>query len=126
MKKKVLNGIFTCAFDAEKVKAMRTYAEQKGVDLEAEIAEVLEKKYVQLVPKSVREYIDLSSQTLGHVETAGPGRKPRRTGTVDTAAPDGSSAEGAAPESGATDAESIPPVMSSGADFGVEIGDLDD
>ena len=122
MKKKVLNGIFTCAFDAEKVKAMRTYAEQKGVDLEAEIAEVLEKKYV---PKSVREYIDLSSQTLGHVETAGPGRKPRKAGTVDTAAPDDSPAEDAAPESGAADAESIPPVMSSGADFGVEIGDLD-
>ena len=84
MKKKVLNGIFTCAFDAEKVKAMRTYAEQKGVDLEAEIAEVLEKKYVQLVPKSVREYIDLSSQTLGHVETAGPGRKPRKAASPRT------------------------------------------
>ena len=41
-----VNGVFACAFDAEKVKAMRTYAEQKGIDLDAEITKVLERKYI--------------------------------------------------------------------------------
>ena len=39
-----MNGVFACAFDAEKVKAMRTYAEQKGIDLDAEITKILERK----------------------------------------------------------------------------------
>ena len=56
-----VNGVFACAFDAEKVKAMRTYAEQKGIDLDAEITKILERKYIQIVPKPVREYIDFSS-----------------------------------------------------------------
>ncbi|MFR5141669.1 MAG: DUF6103 family protein [Acutalibacteraceae bacterium] len=56
-----VNGVFACAFDAEKVKAMRTYAEQKGIDLDAEITKVLERKYIQIVPKPVREYIDFSN-----------------------------------------------------------------
>lgn len=61
MEKKVVNGVFACAFDAEKVKAMRTYAEQKGIDLDAEITKILERKYVQIVPRPVREYIDFSN-----------------------------------------------------------------
>ena len=61
MEKKVVNGVFACAFDAEKVKAMRTYAEKKGIDLDSEITKILERKYVQIVPRLVREYIDFSN-----------------------------------------------------------------
>ena len=61
MEKKVVNGVFACAFDAEKVKAMRTYAEKKGIDPYAEITKILERKYVQIVPRLVREYIDFSN-----------------------------------------------------------------
>lgn len=47
----------TCAFDAQKIDAMRTFAAEKNVDLDAELAKFLERKYVQLVPKNVRQYI---------------------------------------------------------------------
>ena len=79
MEKKVVNGVFACAFDAEKVKAMRTYAEQKGIDLDAEITKILERKYIQIVPKPVREYIDFSSTAqLPQQRTAKSTRKQRR------------------------------------------------
>lgn len=59
--KKELKDTFTCAFDTLKLDAMRTFAAQKGIDLEEEIKKILEKKYMQLVPKPVREYISLSN-----------------------------------------------------------------
>ncbi len=49
---------FTLEFDAQKLAAIRTFAAEKGVDLEAEFGAFLEKKYKQIVPKNVRQYID--------------------------------------------------------------------
>lgn len=47
----------TCAFDEQKIVAMRTFSKDKNVDLDTELVKFLERKYVQLVPKNVRQYI---------------------------------------------------------------------
>lgn len=54
MNKKVT---FSCEFDIKKLEAIHTFAAQKGINLEAELAAFLEKKYERLVPRNVRQYI---------------------------------------------------------------------
>jgi hypothetical protein len=44
--------------DAEKLRAVKRYMEKKEVDLEAELADQLQKLYEKHVPINVREYID--------------------------------------------------------------------
>jgi hypothetical protein len=48
----------TVPFDAEKLSALRQFAERKGVAIEGELAECADKLYVKLVPTAVREYIE--------------------------------------------------------------------
>ena len=44
--------------DAEKLRAVKKYMGKKEVDLEAELADQLQKLYEKHVPINVREYID--------------------------------------------------------------------
>lgn len=46
------------SFNAEKLRAVKTYMEKKEIDLEDELVDQLEKLYDKYVPANVREYID--------------------------------------------------------------------
>lgn len=48
----------TISMDAEKLRAVKRYMGKKDADMEAELAESLQKLYEKYVPGSVREYID--------------------------------------------------------------------
>jgi len=48
----------TVSFDAAKLKAIKLYMSRKGVFLEQELAEQLNKLYEKYVPVNVREYIE--------------------------------------------------------------------
>ena len=48
----------TVSFDAAKLKAIKLYMSRKGVSLEQELAEQLNKLYEKYVPVNVREYIE--------------------------------------------------------------------
>ena len=48
----------TINFDAEKLGAIKQYMDKKDADLEAELAEVMQKLYEKHVPAPVREYIE--------------------------------------------------------------------
>lgn len=47
----------TVSFDAAKLKAIKLYMGRKGVSLEQELAEQLNKLYEKYVPVNVRDYI---------------------------------------------------------------------
>lgn len=47
----------TVSFDAAKLKAIKLYMNRKGVSLEQELAEQLNKLYEKYVPVNVRDYI---------------------------------------------------------------------
>ena len=44
--------------EAEKLRAIKKYMEKKEADLQAEMADQLQKLYEKYVPANVREYID--------------------------------------------------------------------
>ncbi len=46
------------SFDAAKLKAIKLYMSRKGVSLEQELAEQLNKLYDKYVPVNVRDYIE--------------------------------------------------------------------
>ena len=46
------------SLEAEKLRAIKKYMEKKEADLQAEMAEQLQKLYEKYVPANVREYID--------------------------------------------------------------------
>jgi len=60
----------TVSFDAEKLKAIKIYMNRKGVALETELAEQLNKLYERYVPINVRDYIGESeSSEAGKTQT---------------------------------------------------------
>lgn len=46
------------SLEAEKLRAIKKYMEKKDADLQAEMADQLQKLYEKYVPANVREYID--------------------------------------------------------------------
>lgn len=54
MKKDKIN----ISLESEKLRAINRYMEKKGIDLEDELVDQLEKLYEKHVPANVREYID--------------------------------------------------------------------
>ena len=46
------------SFDEEKLTALKRYMTKKKLDLDAELADALQKLYEKYVPAPVREYID--------------------------------------------------------------------
>ena len=66
----------TVTFDPEKLDALRLYMTRKGMDLERELDDVLEKLYQKTVPAGIREYIE-ARQTVQET----PGRKRRDDGS---------------------------------------------
>jgi hypothetical protein len=68
-------------FDEEKLFALRTYTEQKGISLEEELAQAAEALFQKLVPGSVKAFLDVkneatkpkkksSSSAVGHTDRA--------------------------------------------------------
>ena len=53
----------TVSFDAAKLKAIKLYMSRKGVALEQELAEQLNKLYERYVPVNVRDYIGETEST---------------------------------------------------------------
>lgn len=46
------------SLEAEKLRAIKKYMEKKEIDVQAELADQLQKLYEKYVPINVREYID--------------------------------------------------------------------
>ena len=49
-------------FDEEKLFALRTYTEQKGISLEEELAQAAEALFQKLVPGSVKAFLDVKTE----------------------------------------------------------------
>jgi hypothetical protein len=59
----------TVSFDAAKLKAIKLYMSRKGVSLEQELVEQLNKLYEKYVPVNVRDYIaESESGEAGNVQ----------------------------------------------------------
>ena len=49
-------------FDEEKLFALRTYAQQKGISLEEELAQAAEVLFQKLVPGNVKAFLDAKTE----------------------------------------------------------------
>ena len=49
-------------FDEEKLFALRTYTEQKGISLEEELAQAAEALFQKLVPGNVKAFLDAKTE----------------------------------------------------------------
>ena len=49
-------------FDEEKMVALQTYAQQKGISLEEELAQAAEALFQKLVPGNVKAYLDVKTE----------------------------------------------------------------
>lgn len=65
----------TISYDEEKLKALRWYLQQKGVQLEDELIQAVETMFSKNVPASVRSYITREPEAGGDRETPKPQRK---------------------------------------------------
>lgn len=61
------------SLEAEKLRAIKKYMEKKEIDVQAELANQLQKLYEKYVPINVREYIDEKQ------EEEIKARKPKKT-----------------------------------------------
>lgn len=61
------------SLEAEKLRAIKKYMEKKEIDVQAELADQLQKLYEKYVPINVREYIDEKQ------EEEIKARKPKKT-----------------------------------------------
>ena len=64
------NTMVAVSFDPEKLDALRLYLTRKGADLESELDEFLELKYIKIVPAGIRDFISAKQETA-----ESPGRK---------------------------------------------------
>ena len=51
-------------FDEEKLFALRTYAGQKGISVEEELAQAAEALFQKLVPGNVKAYLDVKTEAM--------------------------------------------------------------
>ena len=49
-------------FDEEKLFALQTYAQQKGISLEEELTQAAEALFQKLVPGNVKAYLDVKTE----------------------------------------------------------------
>ena len=49
-------------FDEEKLFALRTYAQQKGISVEEELAQAAEALFQKLVPGNVKAFLDVKTE----------------------------------------------------------------
>jgi hypothetical protein len=75
--KQMLGKTITVDFDTDKLKALRFYAAKKGVDVEAELLDSLQKSYEKLVPASTREYIEAEAEPELQTAKSRPARNSR-------------------------------------------------
>ncbi len=65
----------TISYDEEKLKALRWYLQQKGVQLEDELTQAVETMFSKNVPASVRSYITRDSDVTADGDAPKPQRK---------------------------------------------------
>lgn len=53
-----MNTKVTFEFNAEKYKAIEKFSEKKGINIQQELSDFLDKTYKKIVPPQVREYIE--------------------------------------------------------------------
>lgn len=61
------------SYDADKLAALQLYLEQKGITMEAALAQAVDALYAKHVPTGVREFLDLRGGSAPQES-----RKPRR------------------------------------------------
>lgn len=66
-------------FDEEKLFALRSYAAQKGVSVEEELAQAAEALYQRVVPGNVKVYLDVKT------EAQKPKKKPSSSAVAEPA-----------------------------------------
>lgn len=71
------------SLEAEKLRAIKKYMEKKEADLQAEMADQLQKLYEKYVPANVREYIDEREDEEIKLEKTEKAKKPAKV-TPDT------------------------------------------
>ena len=49
-------------YSPEKLKAIRQFAKQKNVDLELKSTEFLDRMFKEIVPKGVRDYLEIEEE----------------------------------------------------------------
>jgi hypothetical protein len=86
----MLNKTIAVEFDADKLKALRFYAAKKGVDVEADLLDSLQKSYEKLVPTATREYIEAEVEPELQATKSRPARN-NRPATAEPAASTGAS-----------------------------------
>jgi hypothetical protein len=84
----MLSKTITVDFDADKLKALRFYAAKKGVDVEADLLESLQKFYEKLVPAATREYIEAEAEPELQAAKSHPARNRRPATAEPTASTD--------------------------------------
>jgi hypothetical protein len=84
----MLNKTIAVEFNADKLKALRFYAAKKGVDVEADLLESLQKSYEKLVPAATREYIEAKAELEPQATRSRPARN-NRPATAEPAASTG-------------------------------------
>ncbi|KAF5041252.1 hypothetical protein SDC9_70449 [bioreactor metagenome] len=70
------------SLEAEKLRAIKKYMEKKEIDLQAELAEQLQKLYEKHVPVNVREYIDEKNEEENRAKT--PRKPAKNTGAANS------------------------------------------
>jgi hypothetical protein len=84
----MLNKTIAVEFDTDKLKALRFYAAKKGVDVEVDLLESLQKSYEKLVPAATREYIESEAEPELQTAKSRPARN-NRPATAEPAASTG-------------------------------------
>lgn len=56
-----MNKIIKVSFDGEKLYALRKYAKQRGISVEAELAQAAENLYQKIVPVPVKSYLEMKA-----------------------------------------------------------------
>jgi len=61
MPKNIQSNAVSTEFDADKTRALRQFMEKKGLKIEPELTDFLQKLYEKYVPAQVREFIEIAA-----------------------------------------------------------------
>lgn len=56
------NSLFEIPFPEEKLRAISRFSKQKNIDLQSEANRFLERMYKKIVPKDVREFLEIDCE----------------------------------------------------------------
>ena len=59
-----MNMCITVTYDELKLLALRQHAQQRGISVEAELAQAAEAMYQKLVPSSVKSFVQMQTEAM--------------------------------------------------------------